>query len=58
MVVSNGPAFTAPEEDIDNILQEDLVFEIQFDVLVVEEMTSAHFSACLDDSIVYVVVGG
>ena len=39
MVVSNGPAFTAPEEDIDNILQEDLVFEIQFGVLVVEEMT-------------------
>ena len=39
MVVSDGPVFTAPEKDIDDILQEDLGFEVQFDVLVVEEMT-------------------
>ena len=39
MVVSDGPAFTAPKEDINNILQEDLVFEVQFNILVVEEMT-------------------
>ena len=39
MVVLDGPVFTAPEKDIDDILQEDLVFEVQFDVLVVEEMT-------------------
>ena len=58
MVVSDGPAFTTPEEDINNILKEDLVFEVQFNILVVEEVTeSAHFSASLGDSVVYVVVG-
>ena len=39
VVVSDGPTFTAPEENINNILQEDLVFEVQFDILVIEEMT-------------------
>ena len=40
MVVSDGPAFTSPEENINNILQEDLVFEVQFNILlVVEEVT-------------------
>lgn len=38
LVVSNGPAFTAPEKDVDNILQKDLMFEVQFNILVVEEM--------------------
>jgi hypothetical protein len=38
MVILHCPAFTSPEEDVDNILQEYLVLKIQFDVLVVEEM--------------------
>ena len=39
VVISDGPTFTSPEENINNILQEDLVFEVQFNILVVEEMT-------------------
>ncbi len=38
VVVLYCPAFTSPEEDVDNVLQEDLVFKIQFDILVVEEV--------------------
>ena len=58
VVVLHCPAFASPKEYVENVLQEDLVFEVQFDVLVVEEMSeSAHFSACFGDSIVDVVIG-
>ena len=39
VVVFDCPTFTSPEKDVHNILQEDLVFEVQLDVLVVEEVT-------------------
>jgi hypothetical protein len=58
VVVLYCPAFASPKEYIENVLQEDLMFEVQFDVLVVEEMSeSAHFSAGFGDSVVDVVIG-
>jgi hypothetical protein len=38
MVIFDCPAFTSPEEDVDNVLEEDLVFETEFHILVIEEV--------------------
>ena len=38
MMLLNRPVFTSPEEDVDNVLDEDLVFEFELDELVLEEV--------------------
>ena len=34
----NCPVFASPQEDVDDVLDEDLMFEFQFDVLVLKEV--------------------
>jgi len=38
MVIFDGPTFTSPKEDVDNVLEEYLVFEVELDMLVIEEV--------------------
>lgn len=53
----NRPVFASPEEDVDDVLDENLMLEFQFDELILEEMAQpAHFSARLGDSVVNIEV--
>ena len=57
MMFFDGPVFTTPEQDVEDVLNKDLVFESQLDILVVEEMSeSSHLSTCLCDSVLNVEV--
>lgn len=38
VVFFNCPVFASPEEDVDDVLDEDLVFELELDELVLKEM--------------------
>ena len=38
VVFFNCPVFASPEEDVDDVLDKDLVFELELDELVLKEM--------------------